>query len=503
MDTVWTDICAHLRQQIDTGQYKVWIAPLAGYRVGNELVLHARSDFVAGFVRERFQRLISDAASAVLEKALSVRVTCDPVPADRQVKSGDTAVDGEPEAYADNKVHATPVSVQEPSSVPVSFLPTPRSEAAPQSGAFPRPGVSERQMELPLRMPEFSLSVRSWRHSFDEFVVGPSNELAFAASRSMCHNPKGADLLFLSSSAGLGKTHLMQAVGQQLYRDCNSRMPRIEYLTAEEFTSQLVMAFKTNDTDRFKARYRDVEVLLLEDVHFLQGKEKMQEELLSTLKALQDRGSKIIFSSSFLPRELSGMSDQLLSRLSSGLLAAIDRPDKQTRKRIFKEKANSNHVLLSEDVSDFLADTIQSDVRQIESCLQNLILKAKLLKTDITMQLAWEAVQHYSPCKKSLDLENIIAYISQGYGVSTEQLRSKSRKREYVTARNTVFFLARKHTELSLGEIGTAFNRSHSTVIKGITTLEREISRESSIGRQMASAIALIERTGGIISPSF
>ncbi|MDR3073990.1 MAG: chromosomal replication initiator protein DnaA, partial [Deltaproteobacteria bacterium] len=228
----------------------------------------------------------------------------------------------------------------------------------------------------------------------------------------------------------------------------------------------------------------------------------MQEELLATLKTLQERGSKIIFSSSFVPRDLHDMDEQLLSRFHSGFLAVIERPDKGMRKRIFEEKARLSQVILPEDVSDFLAESIDSDVRQIESCLQNLMLKAKFLKCGITMQMAWETVQHYAPRGKKLDLEGIVAYVSQGYGVSVDQLRSRSRKRELVAARNTIFFLARKHTDLSLGEIGNAFDRSHSTVIKGITSLEREIHRETSLGRQMAGAISLIERNGGAISPS-
>ena len=510
MDTVWKDICLHLQQRLASGQYKVWIAPLAGYRAEGEFVVHAVTKFVADTVQSEYQATIQEAVTAVLGERLPVRVTCEPLPKDRS-----RILD---EADKSCTSHQAPIFIldsdgtqrhAEPAgSVPplVQTPVTPWQPTAPlsvtQRTFDPQPGQPVDQFALPMGMPYPTITVRSWRHSFDDFVVGPCNELAFAASRSMCRENKGGNILFLTSAAGLGKTHLIQAAGRQLCLDCNRRMPRVEYLTAEEFTSQLVLSFKTHETDRFKARYRDVEVLLLEDVHFLQGKEKMQEELLATMKTLSERGSKVIFSSSFLPRELRDVSDQLLSRLSSGLLAVIDRPDRETRKRIFKEKAKSNQVPLPEDVSDFLADTIQSDVRQIESCLQNLILKAKILKTGITMQLAWEAVQHYSPCGKSLDLNNIIAYVSQGYGISAEQLRSKSRKRELVTARNTVFYLARKHTDLSLEEIGSAFNRSHATVIKGITNLEREMSRESSIGRQMASTIAIVERTGGIISPS-
>ncbi len=484
MNAVWTDISSLLRKRLEPGHYKVWIEPLSGVFDGRELVVHAVSSFAAGFVRDTFLRAISEALAEITGKDAPVRI----------------AVLGEEDRQAGSQAlsPSLPSLVTAPSAAPAPGSPSrPSWQAGPALSVDGQHALPVRYDDAPLR-----ITARSWRHSFEDFVVGPCNELAFAASRSMCRENRGADILFLSSMPGLGKTHLVQAVGQQLYKECNYCMPKVEYLTAEEFASRLVQAFKGNDTDRFKARYRDADVLLLEDVHFLQGKEKIQEELLATVKTLQDRGSKVIFSSSFMPRDLQGMSSELVSRLHSGFLAVIDRPDRALRKKIFTEKARLYQVILPEDVSDFLAESIDSDVRQIESCLRNLALKAKLLRCGITMQMAWEAVQYYAPCEKKLDLEKIIAYVSSGYGISSEQMRSKSRKKDLVIARNTVYFLARKHTDLSLEEIGTIFGRSHSTVIKGITSLEREMSRETSLGRQIAGAISIIERNGGIISPS-
>ena len=496
---VWTQISSRLQQRLEPGHYKVWIEPLVGCFDGSELVVHAVSSFAAGFVRDKFLPAIREALVEVVGKDIAVRITDTPPP--KHCAKEDSPEGGQFAAH--NVSPSTPsliVHAGKAEAAPAATL----TATAPRQWQPAAPLQVDGQHPLPMRYDDaaFSLSARAWRHSFDDFVVGPCNELAFVASRSMCKESKGADILFLSSAPGLGKTHLVQAVGQQLYKECNYRAPKVEYLTGEEFASRLVMAIKSNDTDRFKSRYRDADVLLLEDVHFLQGKEKMQEELLATIKTLQERGSKVIFSSSFIPRDLQGMSGELLSRLHSGFLAVIERPDRALRKKLFAEKARLSQVTLPEDVSDFLADSIDSDVRQIESCLRNLALKAKLLQCGITMQMAWEAVQYYAPCEKKLDLEKIIAYVSRGYGISSDAMRSKSRKKDLVVARNTVFFLARKHTDLSLGEIGTIFGKSHSTVIKGIPSLEREMSRETSLGRQIAGAITLIERTGGIISPS-
>ena len=494
MEAVWTQTLSILRQRLEPGYFKVWIETLVGRVDGPGWVVHAMSSFAAEFVRDNFLPQIRAALAETLGHEVSVRVTDEPA----SLPEADT----QPAPLRDGELLAAAPGLVVSSHAPGGAA---ASGAGAASSVARRPPF-EGQHPLPLRYDEaaFSISVRSWRHSFEDFVVGPCNEMAFAASRSICKENRSAGILFLSSATGLGKTHLMQAAGRLLCKECNYRVPKVEYLTAEEFTSRLVMAIRNKDTGRFKSQYRDVDVLLLEDVHFLQGlgKGKTQEELLATLKTLHDRGSKIILSSSFTPRELRDMNDQLLSRFHSGFLAVIERPDQGTRKRIFEEKARLSQVCLPGEVSDFLAANIDKDVRQIESCLQNLVLKARLLKSGITMQMAWEAVQHYAPCEKKLDLEGIIAHVSHGYGISAEQLRSKSRRRELVVARNTVFFLARKYTDLSLEEIGNVFDRSHSTVIKGITSLEREMSRETSLGRQMAGAIALIERSGGIISPS-
>jgi chromosomal replication initiator protein len=338
-------------------------------------------------------------------------------------------------------------------------------------------------------------------HSFDEFVVGPSNQMAFAASQDICQQSFRSDTLFLSSDPGLGKTHLLHAVGQQLCNISNRTLPRVEYLTAEEFATRLICALKAKEVDRFKARYRDVDVLLLEDVHFLQGKQRMQDEVLSTVKALQSRGAKVLFSSSFAPKDLNDLDSQLTSRFCSGLLAVIEKPTFETRKQILREKARLHHVQLPEQVADLLADNIRADVRQIESCLRNLLLKARLLNQQITMDMAWEIIGHYAKREAVLDIDAIVRQICSGFDISKEQLQSRSRRRELVIARNTAFFLARKHTDLSLEEIGKRFNRKHSTVIKGIANIEREMNKETPLGRQVVNAVNMVERNGRIIHP--
>lgn len=376
----------------------------------------------------------------------------------------------------------------------------PSSLPCPRPLPEPRP-LPQMQLALPVKQngPNQRLSDQSWRFCFDDFVVGPCNQLAYAASRSMCEDMLHTDILYLSSATGLGKTHLMQAVGKALCTCCNRKAMKVEYLMAEEFANQFYQALKTQTMDSFKARCRSADLFLFEDVHFLQGKEKMQAELLATVNALSERGSKVVFTSSFVPRDLKQLDEQLQSRLSSGLLAVIERPDEPMRRKILRHKAASQHVTLPEEVEDALAKHINTDVRQIESCLQNLILKARLLNTKITLQMAFEVMSHYAALNPILDMETIVAFVCRAFGINREQLLSSCRKQEYVQARNTAFFLARKHTDLSLEAIGRQFNRRHSTVLKGITSLEREISTQSPLGRQLSNTISMIEKNGNIL----
>jgi chromosomal replication initiator protein len=354
----------------------------------------------------------------------------------------------------------------------------------------PAKKIITRQMGLPMAHALPTQTVQNWRHDFDDFIVGPCNNLAYVASRSFCQDVQGADQLFLCSAPGLGKTHLAQAIGSEIARQTNRQHLRVCYLSGEEFASQLVMAIKAKAVEQFKARFRtNVDLLLLEDVHFFQGKEKMQDELLNTLKSLQNQGRRVVMTSTFLPRELSDIDANLLSRFAQGFMAVIDKPDYQTRMGIIQAKSQASQVSMPGSVAELLANRMKTDVRQLESCLKNIILKAKLLNMDITMDLAWEILQNYNLDSASIDLDKIISFVCQAYGFGFDDLRSKSRKRDRVIARNTAFYLARKHTELSLMDIGRRFNRKHSTVIKGIASVEQEVTRKTSLGNQLARTI--------------
>lgn len=453
----WPLIRSLLEKTLNPSQFTLWIAPLSALVEGETLTLTAPNPFVADWVRERLASAITEAAAQVLGDTPRLVITAAETPSAIKRQSA--------------QLLNLPLRQDRPWEC---------GTPAPAGCSLPNAGAADQNTDC----------AGPWRFCFSDFVVGPSNDLAFAAAKSITRTGLSDGQLFLCSAAGLGKTHLVQAVGQAVLQTANTRQVRVRYLTAEEFATNMILALKSGDIAGFKTRFREhVDLLLMEDVHFLQGKDKIQGELLSTLKALRERGSRVVFTSSFLPREMTDLDDHLLSRLSAGVIAYIDRPDFDTRCRILEEKARKMQVSVPKDVGALVAETIDSDVRQLESCLRNLVLKAKLLNKTISMDLAREVLAHYTRDKGVCVMERIVLQVCKTYGLTAEELASKSRRRNIVQARNTAFFLARKHTPLSLKAIGQRFGRRHSTVIKGITCLEKEMSKRTPEGRQLKQAL--------------
>lgn len=439
---------------LESGIFHVWVAPLEGTVSGRDVKIFAPNSFMAGWLKRQLLEDIRKAASLALD------------------------VQGQ-----DICLH-----------IEVGASRRPRCSA--QSSAEIVGKVLEqtgRQGELPIKLAPFK-PVCQWRYKFDDFVTGPTNSIAAAAAREMCQNDQ-LKALYITSAPGLGKTHLAQAAGEAI---SSAGAPiKVAYLTAEQFASRYVAALRAKNLEDFKQYLCGLDMLLLEDVHFLQKKSAMQELALSVIKNLESRGSRVIFTSSFTPRQLQDMDSQLVSHFCSGILANMERPNADMRQEILRRKAKSYQVALPEDVCAFLSERLSSDVRQLESCLKSMVFKARLLNSGLTLDLAMDTIGQYAAASGVMDVEGIIRLVCESFGLTKMELCSKSRRKEYVHGRNTVFYLARKHTDMSLEEIGCIFNRRHSTVMRGITQLERELAAESSIGRQIARAVSLIERKCG------
>lgn len=348
--------------------------------------------------------------------------------------------------------------------------------ASPQTG----------QLRLP-HVPAGGSSVRALhpRYTFDEFMVGDSNLLAMSACQSIV---TGTDTvgpcLYINSSTGLGKSHLTHAVAHQIL--ATSPATRLHYLTAQQFSAEMVRDIQANSMDRFKRKYHDhCDILLVEDVHSLTGKKKTQEELNELLDALIKGGKRVILTANSAPRELNGIDEEFRSRMTSGLVTTIQAPDILTRQRIVQKKAKTQGLVLTEEFVVYLAHHIKGDVRQIESAILAIRAKSALMGGQIEMALVREVVEGIVGTPKNLSAMMIGEFVSTQFNVSVQDMQSRTRKKAIVFPRQVAMYLSRAHTQQSLADIGKAFGRDHATVLHAIKVVNDRILRDVSVSAQV------------------
>lgn len=361
------------------------------------------------------------------------------------------------------------------------------SEAAPA----PQPETNgSSQLRLP-GMNRFKAAVRSLHpgYTFEQFMVGQSNLLARSACRAIADaDPAFGSSLFLTSSTGLGKSHLTQAVVHQVMH--SAPQTRFHYMTAQQFSAEMVKNIRENTMEQFANRFiRGCDLLLLEDVHTLSNKSKTQEELNNILDYLIKTGKRVILTSAVAPRSLNGMDDDFRSRMSSGLVTDIKAPEYNTRAAIVRCKADFGQLSLTDEHVHLLAERIQGDVRRIENAVLGLRAKANLCNalpdTDMVREVLEGLVTVDAGERKSLSGEDIRTLISNQFRVSIDELVSRSRKRIVTFPRKIAMYLTRKYTEESLTNIGGLYNRDHSTVLYAIKTVNRDIAQKSSVRQQV------------------
>ncbi len=318
-------------------------------------------------------------------------------------------------------------------------------------------------------------------YTFDRFVVGRSNEFAYSASKALAQGDSwNYHSLLMLASTGLGKSHLSHAAGNAILK--HNPKTRVLYLTAEDFTNEMVFSLKNNRIDEFKNKYRRLcDVLLLEEIHFLTGKEKTQTELGYTLDSLSNDNKKIIFTSSLAPNDIPRMSKGLSSRLSSGLVATIAKPDHDTRVNILTKKAAEENISLSNDIIHFLASRLKRDIRQMESAIKYLKAKSEFLNARIDLDLAKDVISCLVSGQSSITPEHIKRLVSTYFKIDPDMFRARSRKKIYAHPRNIYVFLCRRHTDETLATLAQTINRSHSTVLYSLELVEHQMKTDKKI----------------------
>ena len=322
--------------------------------------------------------------------------------------------------------------------------------------------------------------------TFDRFVVGQNSDFAYMAALSLASQKKPAqNSLLLFSPPGMGKSHLSQAAGNQILASLPSE--RVFYITAEDFTNEMVVSFKRNSIDIFKDKYRTCcDVLLLEDIHVLSGRTRTQEELALILDYLNETGKKIIYTSCIPLSKIPKMSDQLQSRIALSLISEIEPPDFQTRVKILRHKARDKALRVPSEVIEFMASELKQNVRILESGLIGVTTKSCLLGIPIDLALAESVVKNIQTTHKNITIDVIKNLVSKEFGISVSDIVSDSRKQAIVRSRQIAIFLSRRYTEQTIQSIGANFNRYHATVIHSINAVEKEIKAKGPMQKQVA-----------------
>jgi chromosomal replication initiator protein len=325
-------------------------------------------------------------------------------------------------------------------------------------------------------------------------MVGESNLLARSACKALATGDSTfGNCLFINSTTGLGKSHLTQAVVHQVLQSAPST--QLQYLTAQQFSAEMVKGIRSNSMEQFSKRYvNDCDMLLVEDIHTLTGKNKTQEELNTILDYLIKSGRRVILTSAVAPGKLVGIDDDFRSRMTSGLVTGIESPDYETRARIIRHKLRLHGLDADDELVGFIADHLQGDVRRIESAIIGIKAKTSLHNVPPDLGIAKEVIYGLIGSAAEITGESIRDLIGRQFRVSIDELRSRSRKRSVAFPRQMAMYLTRKYTNISLADIGNIYNRDHSTVLYAIKTITMDMSRQASVREQVEMLCAKLKK---------
>lgn len=319
----------------------------------------------------------------------------------------------------------------------------------------------------------------SSKYTFDNFIVGNSNRFAQAASLAVAESPAAAyNPLFIYGGVGLGKTHLMHAIKN--YIVSNNKNAKIAFVSSETFTNELINALKDKKIEDFRAKYRSMDVLLVDDIQFIAGKTATEEEFFHTFNALKDANRQIVLTSDRPPHEIKTLEERLRSRFEWGLICDIAPPDYETRIAILKQKAQDENIEVDDNVLSFIAEKVTSNIRELEGIFNRVVAFRGLVQEDITLETVMKVLKDYSNDGKSiLTPEYIVECCARFYGISPEKFYSTSQKKDVSFARQVSFYLCKEILDISLQKIGQVFGRDHTTVLYGIKKIEKDMASDA------------------------
>jgi chromosomal replication initiator protein len=440
MNSFWRFCLSQFEKELPSQQFKTWIKPLKFQVSGNTLTLVAPNRFVLQWIRDRFFTRIQELAASRIEHPVEIKLLL---------------ADKAPASQASPLPPETPALQGRPGNRDISRL----------NPAF----------------------------SFETFVTGKANELARAAATQVAEKPGTAyNPLFVYGGVGLGKTHLIQALGNHLH----ARMPesKIRYIHAEQYVSDVVRAYQHKAFDDFKRYYHSLDLLLIDDIQFFSGKSRTQEEFFYAFNALIESHKQLVITCDTYPKEIAGMENRLISRFGWGLTVAVEPPELEMRVAILLKKAEAEKVPLDEAVAFFLAKHIQSNVRELEGGLKRVLAYSRFSGQALSVDLCREALRDLLAIQhRQISIENIQKTVADYYKIKVSEMYSKKRSRNVARPRQVAMALAKELTQLSLPDIGEAFGgRDHTTVLHACRRIAQLKTDNSDITRDMTSLLKVL-----------
>lgn len=456
---IWQAALGDLQLQLSRSEYDTWIKETTLVDLeDNQAIIGTPNIFAREKLEGRYVTPICNTLHTILGYPVQIQVVIG--------TSGDagalTAVDEEKNTPRSNghggKVYNQPVNSSNGSR-------TGTLSAAPQ------------QLELPTPR----TAILNPRYTFSSYIVGSSNRLAHAACMAVAEHPaKAYNPLFLYGGVGLGKTHLLHAIGNHAL-EANPEV-NVLYVSSEKFTNDLINAIRRQNTEEFRLRYRNIDVLLIDDIQFITGKEATQEEFFHTFNTLHGAGKQIVISSDKPPKAIVTLEERLRSRFEWGLIVDVQSPDLETRTAILRGKAESLNVRVPDEVIDFLAHRIQSNIRELEGSLNRVVAFANLNRQSISTELAGSALSELleNTRRQRITNDSILETVSKYYGIDGKVLKGRQRSRNIVVPRQVAMYLMREETESSLVEIGSVLGgRDHTTVLHGCEKIGEDLNSDS------------------------
>jgi len=437
MNRLWNETLALLEQTLNPQHFATWIKPIRFVRVEKDVILlTVPNRFVRDWVRDHYLHIIRETVSKIGAVAYDIQLEIE------TKSAGNDEIINEKEAVRQKNIVST---------------------------------ISRESNKKDLH----GIGNLNSKYVFDEFVAGSSNQFAYAAAMAVANNPATTyNPLFIYGGVGLGKTHLVNAIGNYILKK-NPEM-RVCYYTSEKFMNELINSLRYAKMDEFRNKFRTIDVLLIDDVQFIAGKERTQEEFFHTFNSLYESHKQIVVTSDKFPKEIPGLEERLRSRFEWGLIADIQPPDVETKQAILKMKAEQNGIELPEEVNQFLSTSVSSNVRELEGFLVRIGAYASLTSTPISLAMAKEILKDILVEKnKEITVEEIQKNVSNHFNIKISDLKSPKRLKALVIPRQIAMYISRQLTSCSYPEIGEKFGgKDHSTIIHAIKKIEKQIESD-------------------------